>query len=227
VGFIAMQDKMGYSSITNLNFTYAYAIKFEKDWQLHLGMGLNYQSLSYDISQVNLNVYNDPRIFQNLNSENSFNADLGIEITNSSFRIGASSQNTFSVLSSDNKRQVNTNFIYARYRENSKNLVNLGLGVCGIQYSNFYQAEFNITGYFKMNSSNGLTNKSDLFDLGLFFRTQGELGVIVGFDISDHIHLSYSYDYNMGSLSKGSYGTNELMITLNLKKRTQCRNCWY
>jgi hypothetical protein len=78
-----------------------------------------------------------------------------------------------------------------------------------------------------MSQTSGLTDKPDLFDLGLFFRTGSEVGVILGFDINESLHLSYSYDYNVGSLSRGSYGTNELMLTLNLIKEPLCHNCWY
>lgn len=227
LGLIAVQDKIGYTSITNLNFTYGYALKLDRDWQVHLGMGVNYQSLSYDISQVNLSNSNDPLVYQYLNSENNFNSDIGIEVTNKSLRLGASSQNIFSVFSTEKNRQTNTNFLYARYRQNSNDMINFGVGVCGIQYSNFYQAEFNVTSYFKMSQTSGLTDKPDLFDLGLFFRTGSEVGVILGFDINESLHLSYSYDYNVGSLSRGSYGTNELMLTLNLIKEPLCHNCWY
>ncbi len=227
LGIIAVQDKIGYSSISNINFTYGYAIQLENDWELHLGTGLNYQSLSFDISQINVSSDYDPSLYQNLNLENNFNADIGIEITSKSLRMGASSQNTFSIFTSENKKQVNTNFIYARYRQQSRDLVNLGVGVCGIQYANIYQAEFNVTGYFKMSQTSGLTNKPDLFDLGLFFRTGSEIGVILGFDINESLHLSYSYDYNTGAIGRKSIGTNEVMLTLNLKRKTMCRNCWY
>ena len=227
LGMIAVQDKIGYTSITNVSFSYGYAIKFERDWQLHHGMGLNYQALSYDLSQVNLETDVDPIAYQNLTSENNFNADLGIEITSKSLRIGASSQNVFSAFNPSNNHQTNTNFLYARYRQNSSDMINLGLGVCGIQYSNFYQAEFNVTSYFKMKNTSGLTDKPDLFDLGLYYRTGSEMGVILGFDLTEALHLSYSYDYNVGNLRRGSIGTNELMLTLNLFREPVCQNCWY
>lgn len=227
LGFIAVQDKIGYTNITNLDFTYAYAIKLQRDWQLHLGLGLNYQSLSYDASKVILSTDYDPEAYQNLLSENNFNSDLGVEVTNKSLRIGASSQNIFSIFSKDHKYQTNTNFLYTRYHQVSNNTINLGLGVCGIQYSNIYQAEFNLTGYFKIGQKSGLTENPDLFDVGLFYRTGSEVGVILGFDLTEAIHLSYSYDYNVSSINRSSVGTNELVITYNLERKQVCHNCWY
>ena len=227
LGLIAVQDKIGYTSITNLDFTYAYAIKLNEEWQLHLGLGLNYQSLSYDISKVSLSSDYDPTAYQNLLSTDNFNSDIGVEVTNKSFRLGASSQNIFSAFSTDHKYQTNTNFLYARYRQNSNDLLNLGFGVCGIQYSNMYQAEFNVTGYFKIGQRSGLTDTPDLFDVGLFCRTKSEVGVILGFDVNESIHLSYSYDYNVSNIRRSSIGTNELMITYNLSRKPMCHNCWY
>lgn len=227
LGLIAVQDKIGYTSITNLDFTYAYALKLQRDWQLHFGLGINYQSLNYDVSQVSLSSNYDPQAYQNLISEDNFNSDIGIEVTNKSFRLGASSQNIFSIFSTDRKYQTNTNFLYGRYRQNSNDILNIGFGVCGIQYSNMYQAEFNLTGYFKVNQKNGLTDIPDLFDVGLFYRTGSETGVILGFDLTPSIHLSYSYDYNLGGIRHSSIGTNELMITYNLEKKQVCHNCWY
>jgi hypothetical protein len=109
----------------------------------------------------------------------------------------------------------------------SNNVVDFGLGVCGIQYSNMYQAEFNLTGYFKVGQRSGLSETPDLFDIGLFYRTKSEAGVILGIDLSDAIHLSYSYDYNVSGINRSSIGTNELMITYNLSKKTVCHNCWF
>jgi type IX secretion system PorP/SprF family membrane protein len=227
LGLIAVQDKIGYTSVTNIDFTYAYAIKLQRDWQLHFGMGLTYQSLNYDLAKINLSDGNDSYAYENLLNENNFNSDLGLELTNKSFKIGASSQNIFSVFSTNRKYQTNTNFLYTRYRQLSNNVVDFGLGVCGIQYSNIYQAEFNLTGYFKVGQRSGLSETPDLFDVGLFYRTKSEAGVILGFDLSDAIHLSYSYDYNVSGINRSSIGTNELMITYNLSKKTVCHNCWF
>jgi hypothetical protein len=66
-----------------------------------------------------------------------------------------------------------------------------------------------------------------LFDVGLFYRTKSEIGLIFGFDLSEAIHLSYSYDYNVSGINRSSIGTNELMITYNLSRRPVCHSCWY
>lgn len=227
LGLIAIQDKVGYTSVTNLDLTYAYAIKLEQNWQLHLGLGLNYQNLSYDVSKVSLTNGYDPEAYQNLLSESKFNSDIGVELTNKSLRLGASGLNLFSVFDNGHKYQTNTNFLYARYRQMSNDVLNMGVGVCGIQYSNIYQAELNITGYFKVSQRSGLEETPDLFDVGLFVRTGTEVGLIAGFDLTKSIHLSYSYDYNLTGINNKSVGTNEIILTYNLAKKPVCHNCWY
>jgi type IX secretion system PorP/SprF family membrane protein len=227
LGLMVVQDKIGFTSTSNIDLTYAYAIMFQRDWQLHLGLGGNFQSQNYDLDKINVEDNSDTYYFDRLKKENSFNSDLGVEITNKNFKFGASSKNIFSLFTSENAQKPNTNFIYTRYRQISNNIVDFGLGVCGIQYSNIYQAEFNATSYFKIPHRSGLLDTPDLFNLGMYYRTGSELGFIFGFDISESIHVSYSYDYHLGGIRKSSYGTNEIMITFNLLKKSICRNCWY
>ena len=54
LGLIVLQDQIGYTSTSNIGLTYGYAIPFQRNWELHLGLGMNYQNLSYDQSKLNL-----------------------------------------------------------------------------------------------------------------------------------------------------------------------------
>jgi len=228
LGLKLFQDKIGYTYTSNVGINYGYAIAYQYDWQLHLGVGLNYQLLNYDLSQVNLGSASDTQVYQNLVQENYFNADLGMEITNKSMRFGLASQNLISLFFPDNKKiQANTNFAYAKYRYYTNDIVNYGIGVCGIQYSDLYQMEFNLTGYFKFGNHSGLQTQHDLFDIGGYYRTGGEFGLIFGFNITEDFHISYSYDYHFGAIRTGSYGTNEIVLTYNLQRKPICHNCWY
>lgn len=227
IGLVLVQDKIGFTSTTSIDLSYAYSIRFQNDWQLHLGMGINNISTYYDPSAVNLITDVDNNAYQYLNSENNFNADLGMELTYKSLRIGASSQNVFSMFSKVEFHQTNTNFLYARYRENSDRILSMGYGVCGIQYSNIYQLEFNVTSYLKIPPIAGLNLKPDLIDIGGFYRTGGEIGLVFGFNLNESLHLAYTYNYHVGGISRSSLGTNELMLTYNLSKRNVCHSCWY
>lgn len=227
-GLKLFQDKIGYTNTTNIGLNYGYSIPLKLDWQLHFGLGLNYQRTNYDLSNVNLDSYSDNFVFQNLNSIDNYNADLGMEITNKALRFGIASQNLFSAFDkANNKIQTNTNFVYAKYRYFSNDIINYGIGVSGIQYTDIVQMELNFITYFKLPNHSGLTIQPDLFNIGFYYRTKSELGLIVGFDLSETFHVSYSYDFHLGGLRKGSYGTNEIVLTYNLSRKEVCHNCWY
>jgi len=220
-GLKVLQDKIGFTSTTDVDLTYAYAMRFNQTWKLNMGLGLSFQSLAYDVSKVNSPTGSDPQVLDRLLNENNVNSDLGFEFTNKSYRLGFASQNIFSLFSPINKLFTNTNYLYGIYRDSNHDFFNVGYGVCGIQYSNMYQMEFNITGYFKA------TPTVNPFQIGLVYRTWSEVGALFGFDISHNFRVSYSYDYNFSGISNSSFGTHELMLTYRLDKVFQCRNCWY
>lgn len=222
-----LRDNIGYTSITNMNLSYAHELLFKNNWKLNLGLAADYMSVGYDLGEINLGVNSDNFAYQNLTNSNEINADLGIELTKNQLRLGLFSQNIISNFNKDNTLQINSNFIYAKYRQESNRIVNYGFGVCGIQYADIVQFELNLTSYFKLKKFNGLIDKDDLFDLGLFYRTQSEAGGIFGFNITDNLHISYSYDYHFGGIRYGSYGTNELMISYRIKPKEVCHDCWY
>jgi len=129
-GLKVMQDKVGFTSTTDVDLTYAYAARVNQFWKLNMGLGLSFQSLAYDVSEVNSPTANDPTVFNRLLNENNINSDLGFELTNKYYRIGLASQNIMSLFIPVNKLFTNTNFIYAIYRDSSHDYFNLGYGVC-------------------------------------------------------------------------------------------------
>jgi len=218
-GIKAVTDKIGYTSTSNIALSYAYALTVHRNWRLYLGMAVSFQSLSYDMAEANLNAIYDPAVYEHLSRLNNYNADVGVELVINSLKIGASGQNIFSAFTSENGQQVNVNFIYAMYRDQSRKFFNLGYGVCGIQNGKLFQLEFNATSYFK------LSNESDLFQAGVFYRTRSELGAILGVNLSPAIQMYYSYDFNVSGISRSSIGTHELMLVLKLNKYSDCIPC--
>ncbi len=220
-GLKILQDKIGYTSTSNISLTYAYAIRLNYNWRVHLGLALDIQMISYDLSQIKSPTQGDPFIYERLMKANYFNSDIGFEVTNKIWRFGMASQNLFSLFKTDNLNFVNTNFIYGGYREYNHDYVNLGYGISGIQYKNLYQAEINLTGYFKV------TRESNAFQLGLLYRTWNELGFMFGINLSKNLFLYYNYDYDFGGISNNSLGSHEIMLVYNIEKVFKCRNCWY
>ncbi len=211
-GLKVFTDKLGYNSVSNVNLSYSFNTNLDRFWQMTLGIAGSYQCLSYDKTQVSMMTSDDPALYENLLNQNNFNADLGVEFINNSWRIGASGQNLFSLLFEENRLQINTDYIYAMYRKKTQNPIDLQYGICGIKYGNLYQMEFNITTFFKFNQ------ESDVFQAGLFYRTKTEMGVMFGFNFNENMHLSYSYDFNVSGISRSSIGTHELMLVYKFNK---------
>lgn len=220
-GLKVLQDKVGYTSTTDIDLTYAYSSRVNLNWRLNMGLGLSFQALSYDVSQVKSPTNGDPTILTRLMNENYINSDLGAELVDKRWRLGFACQNVFSLFSPSQKLFPNSNYLYAIYKDYNHDFFNLGYGACAIQYANILQMEFNLTGYFKA------TAATNPFQIGLVYRTWSEAGLLFAFDLSPSLRASYSYDYNLSGISRGSFGTHELMITYKLYKSFKCKNCWY
>lgn len=221
LGFKLIQDKIGYISTTELNLSYSYTLVFYSGWHMHLGVGGSYQALSYDLSKVSSEIDFDPLIYDKLNFYHNFNSDAGLEITNRGIKFGLSTQNMFSIFNETNRLRPNTNFAYAIYRQTNDRFLNIGMGVVGIQYDNMFQAEFSTSAYFKVGAN------KDALQLGVFYRTIEEMGGIVGFDIGKFAHISYSYDFNIGGISRNSLGTHELIFNYKIDRKKNCKHCDY
>ena len=212
-GFKVFDDKIGFTNTFNIALSYAYSVRLNSEWYLHLGLNASFQNLSYDLTEVNSTIVDDPSITSTLLKVSNFNSDLGTQLTNRSLTIGLSSQNFFSLFFDENKLQTNTNFLYAKYRKRTDDPINLQIGVTGIQYNNILQMEFNLTTYLKY------YRQPDLFQVGLFYRTRSEMGALLGLNLGQSLHLWYSFDFDVAGISRNSVGTHEIMLVYKIKNR--------
>lgn len=211
-GIKVYADKLGYNTISDVSVSYAYSAGINYEWRLNMGLAGSYQCLSYDKSQVSVMTSDDPALYENLLQQNNYNADIGLELVNNDWRLGLSAQNILTRIYNDNKAQVNSNYLYAIYHKKTTNQIDMQYGACAILYDDLFQMEFNITSFFKFQ------NESDVFQAGFFYRTQSEMGIILGVNFNENWHLAYSYDFNVSGISRGSVGTHELMLSYKLDK---------
>lgn len=216
LGLKAYQDQIGYTKTTFVSGSYTYALPVNQTWRLNMGIAPSFQSLGYDLSLVNSENTSDNTVFEETTRENTLNTDLGVEFTNQVFRFGISSLNIFSLFFNKDKHQVNTNFAYAIYRTYGNVAINYGGGISLIQYRSIFQPEVMVNTYFKSR------REEDLFQLGIFYRPTSEMGAILGFNISPSLQISYSYDFNVGGISRSSIGTHELMIVYRINRCPTC-----
>ena len=212
-GVKIFNDKIGISNTFNIALSYAYSVKLHTNWQLHLGIAASYQNLSYDLSDLSSSSIDDPTFNSKLLKDNNYNSDAGAQLTNKEFTVGISSLNLLSIFFEENKIQNNANYLYAKYRYVTPDPINVQGGITAIQFNRSIQMEYNLTAFF-----NSYRHK-DIFQIGLFYRTQSEMGTIFGLNLGDLMHLWYSFDYNVSGISRNTVGTHEIMLVYKLDKQ--------
>ncbi len=233
IGLKVLADKIGYTTKTDVDLSYAYAIYLNTEWQMNLGIAASYQSFHFDYDKV---ILTNPNEAIPYNNDHNFNTDLGFEFSNFEWRIGGASQNFLTLFRNPNytpgrfvnsgnglkisDMHPNTNILYAMYGPTGNTFVNVGGGICGIQTANVLQAEMNVTAFFKR------TTETNAFQLGAFYRTWQEMGLLFGIHF-DRMRIYYSYDFNVGEIYRNLLGTHEIILTYKLNRTYKCRNCWY
>lgn len=218
-GLKIFADEIGYTRVSNFSLSYAYMVILNSDYRLHLGVAASYQNLSYNQSEVDVLLPDDPASFTRLSQTKNYNCDLGVELKNKTLTLGMSSQNLLSAFYNENKLQTNTNFLYAKYRKMTREPINVGFGAAAIQTNSIVQVEANVTSYFRYNQI------PDFFQAGLFYRTRTEMGAILGMNINDALHLYYSYDYNVAGIRRANTGSHEIILVYTFAKSPRCTTC--
>lgn len=221
-GLQVTADKIGYTTTSDIKVSYGYAVYLNQLWQLNLGISGKFQSFSYDISKIittnpNENFFNSFR-----SNDVNPNVDLGFEFSHYNWRFGGASQNFLSLFKEMkiNDIHLNSNLLYALYKQNTSDYVNFGGGVAAFQTGNIFQAEMNLSAFFKR------TTEDNAFQVGAFYRTWHEMGVLFGIHF-DRFRIFYSYDFNVGQIYRKSLGTHEIILSYKLNRTYKCRNCWY
>lgn len=216
-GINLYQDKIGYTSSHDISLIYSYSIYLKHHNRLHWGISIDYQDKSYDATGIKLSNNSDQILYNHLQNEYMLNANVGIEFSNSGWKTGLSSLNILSPYRKDFHSFNNTFFLYSIYRHRLQNSIfDWGGGGDIIKYSNIWQAELNANIYFK-NDRN-----ADIFNIGIIYRSNTDMGFLFGLKISENIHLSYCFDLDISGLSQNTLGTHELMLIYRFTKQTYC-----
>lgn len=224
-GLKLIQDKIGYTSLTDISLSYAFVLNFDR-WNLNFGLAGDVSTLAYDNSRIQLGNVADPIAYNVIGNKTTFDADLGIEAATDNLRAGLVIQKMFNVFSPNNLkllyRNDNANLIYLLYRTNNNKLFNFGYGITGIQNVNLYQLETSVTTFIKYNPT------TEPLQFGVSFSTGSQFGAHLGIFIDKNIKFLYSYDVNFGNFGYNSKGSHEVSIRIRLNRTRQWgfRNYW-
>ena len=212
VGLSVMNDKIGPSNNTAVFADFAYRMKLNANSKLALGLSGGTNIFQASLNTLQLDQQADPTFQNNINNHVTPNFGFGIYYSRERFYAGVSApnllQNNYSVINQSNGTSLVANeqrhyfFIAGTMIKMSDNL------------------SFKPTMFVKV--TNGAPVQADLTAsfiimkkllLGAMFRTGDSFGGLIGIDITEQLHLGYSYDWSYGLQTfKYNQGSHEILL---------------
>lgn len=212
LGFAAMKDKIGPISNTSLVGDFAYRMKVSKKAKLALGLSVGVSIFQANLSTLTTDQQNDPAFQNNINNAVLPNVGFGIYYSRERFYVGVSApsllQNSFSIdkranansLSESDQRHYS--LIAGKVFNLSDNLAFKPTALVKITEAAPAQVDF--TASFII---------AQKLMLGAMFRSDDAVGALVGLNITEQLHIGYSYDWSYGfSSAKYNQGSHEIML---------------
>jgi len=215
LGIKVFHDRIGYTDLINLSPSYSYSARLNLRWALNMGAAYKVQNYYYDFGEATTDVTNDPAISNARQSWTVHNVDVGVELVSYKVLFGVSVVNLISLFNGDDEYQSNTNFAYAMYKGKLDRTFSLLSGLCLINNKNIYQAEFKL-------SVLAESRRFPDVEVGAFYRTRKEFGLLLGMDLNENLRLALSYDYNVSGIIHSSYGTPEVQLIWKFGKIKNC-----
>lgn len=212
LGLALMQDKIGPVKTTSITADFAYIMQLTRKARLALGLSAGANMFQANLNTLNLDQQNDPVFATNIN--NKITPDFG-------FGIYYSRERFYAGLSIPNLLENN----YSKITEGNGNTL------IGIEQRHYFfiagtvlklsdNILFKPTTLVKVTS--GAPVQADLtasfiilkrFLAGAMIRSGDAVGGLIGFDITEKLHIGYSYDFSYGlSTAKYNQGSHEILL---------------
>jgi type IX secretion system PorP/SprF family membrane protein len=211
-GFSVTNDRIGPINNTSVFGDFAYRIKLNDRSKLAFGLSAGVNIFQANLSTLQLDQQTDP-VFQNdVSNHITPNFGFGLYYSRECFYAGVSTpdllQNTFSVID-----QGNGNTLVAKEQRHYFLIAGTVIKVTDM-------LAFKPTGLIKMTP--GAPVQADLTAsfilakkllLGAMYRTGDSFGALIGLDLTDQLHVGYSYDWSFG-LKTPTYnqGSHEIVL---------------
>jgi len=212
LGLSVLNDKIGPSNNTSVFGYFAYRMQLTQKSKLALGLSAGANIFQASLSSLQLDQQSDPVFLNNINNHTTPNFGFGAYYSRDRFYAGISTpdllQNNYSVIN-----QADGNALIGKEQRHYFFIAGTMLRIT----DNF---GFKPTMFVKVTSAAPV--QADLTAsfiimkkllLGAMFRTGDAFGALIGFDITDQLHIGYSYDWSFG-LQTGKYnqGSHELVL---------------
>lgn len=214
IGVSLVNDKIGPTNVNNLSVDLSYTIQTSADYKLSFGIKGTGNLFNLDINKLNPEIQGDPQ-FQNFNSKFTPNVGAGIYWHSDRAYIGLSVPNF-----------IQTN----RYNDND-----IAIYKDKINYYLMAGYVFNLDHYQYVKFKPALLTKmvegaplqvdvsanfmfADKFVVGVAYRWSAALSAMVGFQITDGLHIGYGYDRETTRLNNYNSGSHEIFLRYEFLK---------
>lgn len=214
IGVSLVNDKIGPTNVNNLSVDLSYTIQTSADYKLSFGIKGTGNLFNLDINKLNPEIQGDPQ-FQNFNSKFTPNVGAGVYWHSDRAYIGLSVPNF-----------IQTN----RYNDND-----IAIYKDKINYYLMAGYVFNLDHYQYVKFKPALLTKmvegaplqvdvsanfmfADKFVVGVAYRWSAALSAMVGFQITDGLHIGYGYDRETTRLNNYNSGSHEIFLRYEFLK---------
>ncbi len=212
MGLSILNDKIGSSNNTSAYVDFAYRMNLNKKSKLALGISGGAKIFQAKLNTLNLDQTADPTFENNISNRITPNFGFGAYYSRERFYAGVSVpnllQNSYSEISQVNgstliaKEQRHYFFIAGTVIKLTDNLSLKPTTLIKVTAAAPVQADL---------TASFLIGQKLL--LGAMYRTGDAAGVLVGLDVTDQLHLGYSFDWSYGLRTfKYNMGSHEIML---------------
>jgi type IX secretion system PorP/SprF family membrane protein len=211
IGLSVLNDKIGPTNNTSVFGDFAYRMKLGEKSKLALGLSAGVNIWQASLNSLALDQQTDPVFQNNISNHVTPNFGFGIYYSRERFYAGLSvpdlMQNNYSLIQSNGntltgKEQRHYFFIAGSMIKISDNLAFKPTTLVKVTAAAPIQADF---------TASFIIKKKLL--IGGMFRTGDSFGALVGLDITEQLHVGYSFDWSYGlSTAKYNKGSHEIVL---------------
>lgn len=212
VGLAVVNDKIGPTNNTGIVASFAYRMKLTQKSKLALGLSAGANIFQANLNTLNLDQTNDPVFQNNVNNKTTPNVGFGVYYSRDRFYTGISAPSLIEKSFSEVNQAGGSTLIASEQRHYffiAGGLIKLG-----------HNLDFKPTTLVKVTAAApiqaDLTASFIIMEkllLGAMFRTGDAVGGLIGYDITEQLHIGYSYDWSYGlETSKYNNGSHEIML---------------
>ena len=219
LGLILFRDVIGVSKENNISFSFAYKIKNKKQASLSFGLSGSAVFMTNEWSQITTAKENDQSFSSNSPQYVFPDFSAGVFYDAKKYFVGLSIPKFIQhdLDGSSNKYSMKSDFSQFNY------LLEAGLKIPlnkSIVIKPSFLARYTQTAPFQIDL-NTIVDINNKFGIGVSYRTQDALVLLLQLHASDQIIIGYSFDYTTSKLQKHNNGSHEIFLRYDFRYKVK------